>query len=282
MLTEKSYTRITLALDIIKKLESGNFAGYHELNLIKHQINLYDTITVEDTDKTEILCNDSNVPTDSANLCWKAADLLKQGFNITKNAKITIEKNIPVQGGLAGGSANAATTFMLLNKLWDLNLSTEQLIRLGKKIGMDIPFYFIGSTAFDTESTGKLEPINTNLELNFILVLPEFGVSTKEAYQDIDYSKIAHDTEKTKLIRSGFENSNKEQIINNLHNDFELSVFQKFPQLKQIKEDLLKAGCLNAVMSGSGSTIIGITKSQEHAKEIQQKLDYNSIIAQTK
>ena len=175
MLTEKSYARITLALDILKKLKGGDLEGYHKLNIIKHQINLYDIVSVEEANKTEIICNNPHVPKDNTNLCWKVVDLLKQECKINKSIKLTIEKNIPIQGGLAGGSSNAAITLILLNKLWNLNLSEQQLIQSARKVSMDAPYYIIGNTAFDTEIS-SLEKMNTFLNLTFIIILAEFGV----------------------------------------------------------------------------------------------------------
>ena len=227
MLTEKSYARITLALDILKKLKGGDLEGYHKLNIIKHQIDLYDTISIEEADKTEIICNNSHVPKDNTNLCWKAADLLKHECKINKNIKITLEKNIPIQGGLAGGSSNAAITLLLLNQLWNLNLTEQQLLGFAQKVGMDVPYCIIGNTAFDTESTGILNNINTKLNLNFIIILPEFGVSTTDAYKNIDYNYITKFNHKTQAMKEAIQNNTKEDVIKNMHNDFELSVFSK-------------------------------------------------------
>ncbi len=281
ILTQKSYARVTLALDIIRQIDKGDFAGYHELNIIKHQIGIYDTITLVESGKTELLCTDSAVPDDSRNLCLRAVELLKNEFSLDKSVKITIEKNIPVKSGLSGGSSNAATTFILLNRLWNLGLSDSRLIDLGKKIGLDIPFYFLGKTAFDTESTGILEKIDTGMQLDFILVFPDFGVSTEQAYKEIDYGSIGKNTGETTLMKKGLENGNKNEVIENIHNDFELTVFSRYPKLKEIKNELIHTGC-SSVMSGSGSTIIGIAKNKEQAEKIQKKLKYNSIITKTK
>jgi|GEM_PF-440174 4-diphosphocytidyl-2C-methyl-D-erythritol kinase len=280
--TEKSFTRVTLALDIIGTIGQGRYKGFHELSTIKHQIGLYDTITVEDSETTQIRCPHPSVPLDNTNICWKALDAVKNARHIDKNVIITIEKNIPVFGGLAGGSANGASTLKLLNKLWDLKLGTKQLIDLGRNVGMDVPYYFIGNTAFDSESTGILEPIKTELYFDFIVVLPDFGVSTREAYGNIDYSLIAKNTEKTSHLKNALAKNDRAGVINNIHNDFELSVFKRFPELERIKKKLLNLGCANAVMSGSGSTIIGILNQSTEGKKISKEIGYTSLIVSSK
>jgi 4-diphosphocytidyl-2-C-methyl-D-erythritol kinase len=195
----KSCTRVTLALDIIKKIVSGPFTGYHELSIIKHQIDLYDTISVKNSDTISLSCNIDSVPRSPDNICWKAALLLKEHCNVDKNVHIDIDKNIPVMGGLAGGSANAAATILLLNDYWGLNLSKETMMSLGRTLGMDVPFYFLGKTAFDSEATEVLYPITTNAKFTFILAVPDFGVSTKAAYTSINYAAIGKKTEATKF-----------------------------------------------------------------------------------
>jgi 4-diphosphocytidyl-2-C-methyl-D-erythritol kinase len=280
--TEKSFTRVTLALDIIGAVGHGRFKGFHELTIIKHQIGLHDTVTVEDSRSTRICCSHPAVPLDNTNICWKALDAVKNSCHIDRNAVITIEKNIPVFGGLAGGSANGASTLKLLNTLWDLKLGAEELITLGRSVGMDVPYYFMGNTAFDSEATGILEPISTSLCFDFILVIPDFGVSTREAYGDIDYRIIAKNTEKTGFMKKALEKNDPDGVIGNLHNDFELSVFKRYPELDRIKTKLLRLGCANAVMSGSGSTIIGILGKSADGEKIGKEIGHTSLLVSSK
>lgn len=282
MLKQDSYARVTLALDIIRKLDKGEFKGYHELNVIKHQINLHDAISIKESDIMQIICNDPQVPADSSNLCWKAAELMQREFNINDNVRIDITKSIPLGGGLAGGSANAATTLSILNRLWNLHLSTDELIGIGRRIGMDVPSFFSGNTAFDTETTNTLDEIKTDMSLNFVLVFPDFGVSTKEAYQNIDYSGIAKNVSLTNNMKSALEEGDFRNVVTNLHNDFEFSVFKNFPSLKNIKEELMQSGCLGAVMSGSGSTLFGITESRKDSINIKNQLNHEVLIAASK
>jgi 4-diphosphocytidyl-2-C-methyl-D-erythritol kinase len=269
-----SYTRITLALDIIRKIGEGEFAGYHELAIIKHQINLGDTITIEKASGMKMFCNNPKVPDDHTNICWQTVDLLKKEFGIKENVSINIDKKIPVQGGLAGGSANAAETMKLLLEHWNVDITQDRKIALARKLGMDVPFYFYGKTAFDSEATGVLYPLENNCpKLLFLLVIPPFGVSTKDAYSKINYSEIAKNTAKTQKLKSALETGDFEKIKKNTHNDFEQSVFLCNPKLAEIKKDLLDFGASAAIMSGSGSTVLGIFDDLRTAEAAVEKFE---------
>jgi 4-diphosphocytidyl-2-C-methyl-D-erythritol kinase len=280
-MVQKSYTRVTLSLDIIRKLDAGPFKGYHELGIIKHQIDLHDTIALENSTKMEIKCDSPLVPCDSSNICWKAVDLIKNEYHIDKFVSIYLQKNIPVMGGLAGGSANGATVLLMLNEFWDLGLGVEKLMSLGRKLGMDVPFYFYGGTVFDTEATGLIESTSTNVSMAFVLAVPEFGVSTKDAYQGLDYSNLGANTAKTCFMKDALAKGDQNSVLQLMHNDFEYSVFCQYPRLREIKQELLDLGCLQAVMTGSGSTILGVAKNFDAALKIQQSARFKTIVAST-
>lgn len=277
-ISAKCFTRVTLALDIIGKIPSGPYAGFHELAAIKHKINLHDILTIEESPSTKIACSVPQVPCGPSNICWKVADIVKAEFGITRNVAITIEKHIPIQGGLAGGSADAAAMFLLLREFWGLDLSGDKLIALSRKAGMDVPFYFCGNTALDTEAGGILEPIDTELRFDMILVTPDFGVSTAQAYKGIDYSRIGHNKLQTIAMKESLQSNDRAAVTSAMHNDFELSVFREYPKLPVIKRLLLEAGCENAMLSGSGSTVIGILPTAADFDKIQRTIGFRSLL----
>ncbi len=281
MIVRKSYTRITLALDIIRRITAGDLRGYHEMRIIKHQIDLFDLIRVEPAARMEIVCDDPRVPLDQTNICWRAVALLQKEFGVSDNVRIGIEKRIPVQGGLAGGSTNAAAVLSILNELWGLGLSRAALADYGRRLGMDVPYYFWGATALDSEATGSITPIAAKVCLGCILCFPGFGVSTAAAYQGIDYSRIARQTEKTQRLRTALETGNLAAVFENLHNDFEYSVIRAHPPLARLRETLLQLGCRASLLSGSGSTMIGFTETVEQARQIHKKLACPGLVAAT-
>ncbi len=281
VIERRSYTRITLALDVVGKIKEGRWKGYHELATVKHRIDLYDTIRIEPAERLSVECSDPKVPCDERNICWKAVTLLQKKYRINRQVRIVIEKNIPVMGGLAGGSANAATTLLILNDLWNLKLSVDILCELGRILGMDVPYYFTSGTALDTEAKGIIEPLPTYINLNFVLAVPEFGVSTKEAYSNIDYSLIGKKRELTQKMVNYFLENNRQGVVSSIHNDFEVSVFAQYPRLKEIKKELLDAGCEAAALSGSGSTLFGVVEDREQAESIRKKINCCTITAST-
>lgn len=280
-LAEKSHTRVTLALDIVRKITEGPLQDYHELTLIKHRIGLFDTITVEEAKTTRVICNDPRVPLDGTNICVRALDSIKKAAGIDKNVVISLQKRIPVMGGLAGGSANAATMLRLLDSLWELGLGDKRLMEIGRSLGMDVPYFFSGKTALDTEAGGILEPIATACQFDFLLVVPDFGVSTKEAYAHIDYGLVNKKAAVTAAMREALESGNCSEAVKNIHNDFELSVFKRYPPLAAIKERLLELGCLNAAMTGSGSTMLGIVDRNADTNKIKREIGYTTLEVST-
>jgi 4-diphosphocytidyl-2-C-methyl-D-erythritol kinase len=280
-ITKKSYTRLTLALDIIRKIDQGPARGYHELGTIKHRIDLHDTLTVADAPRDVLECDDPAVPRDDRNVCMKVLQLLKRTFSIDRTVRISIAKRIPVMGGLAGGSANAATAFEALCELWDLRLSRSRLIELGRTIGMDVPYYFVGGTAFDSEAGERLLRIETACRFTFVLAFPDFGVSTREAYEALDYNAIGKQTALTAALQKALTANQHAAVPPLMHNDFEKPVFARYTRLGEIKQKLVQEGCLAAVLTGSGSTIVGLANDRNHAEKIAEKLDCRTIIAST-
>ncbi|MCA9364558.1 MAG: hypothetical protein KC736_01565 [Candidatus Moranbacteria bacterium] len=140
---EKSYARITLSPDIIRKITNSPHSGYHEMGIIKHMIDLYDIIHLTQSDQDSLTCSDPRIPTDDKNTCIKAIDIFRKKYNTSKPIHIHIEKNIPTEGGLAGGSSNAATVLKLLYNYYNTPLSPNEIKSLGRQVGMDVPYFFL-------------------------------------------------------------------------------------------------------------------------------------------
>ncbi len=261
-----AYAKINLTLDIIKKLESG----YHEIESIKQQLKLHDNITLSTLNEKNIIINCKEVKKEK-NLAYKAALLLQKKFNPEKGAEITIKKNIPISSGLAGGSTDAAATLKGLNKLWNLGLKRKELMEIGKEIGMDVPFCILGKTALATGKGIILRRLRPIMEFNVLLINPGFKVSTKQAYEKLDLENTGkrHSTEE---MEKAIECQKKEDIITNLHNDFEFNTIKEHPIITEIKKEIIRNGAANALMSGSGPTIFGIFEDEEKAKKAYEVL----------
>jgi len=286
MITIESPTRVTLALDIVKRLDDGPLRGYHELGIVKHQVALGDTLHVEPVGGGAdiVECGDPRVPLDGSNICVRACEIVRERFGCGGrfgSVRVGIEKRIPVMGGMAGGSANAAAMLRALDRLWGLGLTTGQFRDLGRALGMDVPFFFPGGTAFDSEATGVIEPVGTSLKLHIVLAVPDFGVSTKDAYGSIDYGRINKNASLTRGMIRALREDDLESVAKCTHNDFELPIFERYPRLKEIRDQLLRAGCAASCMSGSGSTIIGIAADKASARKIADSIDCGTIVTES-
>ena len=268
-----SYAKVNLYLKIGKKLKSG----YHNLQSVMQRIELGDNMTIEPISEDTIIV-DSTHPelATEENLAYKAALLLKKKFKVKHGVKIHIEKNIPLEAGLGGGSSNAATALLNLNKLWGLKLKEKQLIELACQIGSDAPF-FIGENPALVEGIGdKIKWIKKSFSINIVLINPGFRVSTRWAYSAFDRQKpkIKTDANINNLVKA-IEKKDIKEIANNLHNDFEQIVTKKYKIINEIKTNLLRNDALNACVSGSGPTVFGIFNSIYEAREAFFKIQYD-------
>ena len=153
--TGKAAAKINLAIDVLRKRPDG----YHEVSMIMQSLALYDTITVRAVKgDIKVTSNNDRLPVDEGNIVYKAAEYLKLKYNVKEGALINIEKTIPIAAGLAGGSADAAMTLKLLNNVWDLRLSRNEMLEAGKKLGSDVPFCIQGGTAL-AEGTGEADAV---------------------------------------------------------------------------------------------------------------------------
>lgn len=265
--TLNAYAKLNLTLDILKRLASG----YHEIKTVYHQIQLHDTVTLRTLNEKSIIVKmNKKIPVKS-NLAYKAAMLLKKRYNVQKGAEIAIEKNIPLAAGLSGGSTDAAAVLAGLNKVWNLKLGNHELMGLAKELGMDVPFSLTGNTAIGSGRGEEVEKMRTNLKIPFLLINPGFEISTKEAYEALDQNELGKNHHAQKMI-DAFRKGSMEEVAQCIGNDFEPWAMEKYPEIGKIKQELLKAGALNAGMTGSGPTVFGIFETEEKAQHAHKLL----------
>jgi len=265
----QAYTRITLALDIVRRIPDGPLAGYHEIAAVKHQTTLHDTVRVDDARQSSVRCDPADgVPQDETNVCMRAVRLLQKRCGAGREAAVSIAKRIPVMGGLAGGSADAAATITALCRLWGLSLSRAEMLALGRELGMDVPYFFVGGTALDRETAGDPSPVTTSLSLDFVLVVPRFGVPTREAYAGLDYRLVNRNARLTAAMVEALGAGDRAGVARSVHNDFAATVYGRYPGLARLEKALLEQGCDAAWMSGSGSTMVGLARDQAHARRV--------------
>ena len=275
-LTIKSPSKINLGLKIINKRDDG----YHNIYSVFIELSLCDVLTFIQSDdlKIEFFNNNLyyNIKVPSKNTVSKAVDLISSIYNIDIKHTIIINKNIPIGGGLGGGSSNGAYTLIALNKLYNLNITNESLCNLANQIGSDVPFFIHGGIKKISGMGNIIEDIPSSAIKNkvFLLVIPSFSVSTKEAYQ------------KTKKHLSPIKITPKFPSLTNevdwtlFENDFEHIVCLAYPEILDIKSLLYKLGALYSGLSGSGSTMFGIYNDIKSAQIAAESLDkYQTHIA---
>lgn len=249
----KAYAKINLFLDVIDK----RIDGYHNLKMIMQSIDLWDEVDIEKTDSgIELICDNDNLPRDKRNIAYKAAELFISTYNINSGVKIKIEKNIPIEAGLAGGSTDGAAVIKILNAMFNKNLSQEEMISLGKKIGADVPFCIVGGTA-KCEGIGEIiTPLKALRNCILVLIKPSFGISTKEVFQEIDSKSYTHP--KIDGILKAIDEGNLSEIGINLNNVLEQVTIEQNPIIGDIKTMIKESGAIGTLMSGSGPTVYGI------------------------
>ena len=268
---EKAYAKVNITLDVVGKREDG----YHLLNMIMQNIDIYDVITIEKIESgIEITCNKPYVPTDERNLAYKAAKLFKDTFNITSGVSINIKKNIPVAAGLAGGSTDCAAVLKIMNKLFQVNADNEKLMELGVKLGADVPYCINGGTAL-CEGIGEiLTPLKPFKNHIIVLVKPPFGVSTKDVYKNFDLGRVKNHPETDKVI-TYMNEDNLYEVAKNMKNLLENVTLKKHKVISSIKSEMESLGAIKAMMSGSGPTVFAffddMMKAQRCYDEMKKK-----------
>ena len=260
--------KINLGLEILGK----NNDGYHNVEMVMQTVSLYDKVTVSVTSNGDInvIC-DKNINCESnRNIAYRCAEEFFEYTKI-KNPGITIKiaKNIPMEAGLAGGSTDGAGTLIALNKIFGTNLSTNELMNLGGKIGADIPFCIMKGTAIATGIGTDLVKISTLQDYSVVIVKPDFSISTKEAYEKSDSLDIKNHVKFDKLLKA-LNEGNIEKICENLFNRFESVISQN--EIFHIKNKLINFGAKGALMSGSGSSVFGIFENSSKASNALEAL----------
>ncbi len=268
MISLKAHAKINLSLDVLSRRADG----YHTLQMIMQTIQLHDTITIEKIPSgVEILCEAPYVPNNSSNIAYKAAEAMLLKYNIEAGVKIEVSKKIPVAAGLAGGSTDAAAVLIGMNTLFDLRIEMDELMRLGKTIGADVPYCIMGGTAL-AEGIGEVLtklPAPGNIPL--ILVKPRIGVSTAWVYKSLDLKKVTERPD-TKLLMSAIRAGDINTLALNMKNVLESVTSKRYSVIENIKKDLKRHGALGSMMSGSGPTVFGIFEDVEKADYAFNKL----------
>jgi 4-diphosphocytidyl-2-C-methyl-D-erythritol kinase len=266
MIERLSPAKVNLHLSVIGKRKDG----YHDIATLMQQISLYDEMVFSPlTSGIKIECPGSPLPEDEGNIVYRAAMAYFSYVSYKGGISVTIRKRIPLAAGLGGGSSNAATTLMALNEITGEPCSMDELIKIGKKLGADVPFFIFGKTAWAFGIGDRLQAAENIPPLWFVLINPGFPVSTKMVYEKLNL-RLTKETLNYSIPRFRIGLSNN--LTEGLKNDLEAVTLKIHPLLNDLKELLLSHGALGTLMSGSGPTVFGIFEREKLAAQAKEEL----------
>lgn len=251
--------KLNLSLDITGRRPDG----YHELRSVMQALSLGDVVEVEPARQTSVAATDAALPCDESNLAWRAYELMRGEFGLDAGLAIRLEKHIPLGGGLAGGSTDAAQVLLAVNELFQLELPPERLQKLASRLGADVPFCLAGGTALAEGVGERLRQLAPCPELRLVLVNPGFAVPTPAVYRQYDELMPEPTAYTDGVLRALFSGSPAE-IAAAAGNALEPPAVQLYPALAKSQAELAELG-LRPLLCGSGATVAGLARDKKQA-----------------
>ena len=247
----KAYAKVNLALDVLRKREDG----YHDMRMINVSIDLADRLEFSRRDRGVFLSSTTlDIPLDGQNLVVQATEKMIDHYRLNHGLSIHLHKEIPHGAGLAGGSSDAAATLKALNQVFKLGATPADLASIGVTIGADVPYCLAGGTALVEGIGEKITPLKSLGSWSMVLIKPDLSINTGWAFTQLDLARKNNRPAIDGLVKS----IEKGQVdFSGIGNVFEKPLFKRYPQLQVIRDDLLEQGAIAAMMTGSGSTLVG-------------------------
>ncbi len=258
--------------------------GYHEVATVFQSVSLFDELTISenDGDGIEIAAEGkSAIPLGKENLAFKAAELMRKKFDISTGLLIKIKKEIPIAGGMAGGSANAGATIVGIDALFSLGLKRDEMERIGGEIGADVPFTISGGTAIGTGRGDQITPVLSRGSYNWVLALSSSGLSTPAVYKECDRLREGLDISKPHVSDSllhSLSQGDAKALGKSLTNDLQAAACSLKPALRLILDVGLDYGALGGIVSGSGPTVAFLAESEDHALDLVVALTSSGVV----
>ena len=270
----KAMAKVNLGLDVLRRRENG----YHDVKMVMQTVNLYDTLTLSKIDEGIVITtNTGELPLNEDNLIYKAAKLLLEYVDKKAGVSIHLDKRIPIAAGMAGGSTDAASTLLGINKLYNLDLTKEELAEVGVKIGADVPYCIYGGT-YLSEGIGEvLTKLPDAPDCYVVIAKPGIGVSTKYVYENLHIETVEKHQDIDGMI-DAIKTGSLDGVTEKMENVLETVTIKRYPEIETMKKCLLENGAENALMSGSGPTVFGIFKEEKIAKQALSKLQKTGLV----
>lgn len=244
--------KINLSLLVLSRRDDG----YHELDTVFQAIDLWDRLEIRPAPGLTLTCDQPGIPQDASNLVLRAATVLAAEFGVTPRGALRLEKAIPSEAGLGGGSSDAAAALLLCSRFWDLDPPPSTLAALGARIGADVPFFLVGGTARGTGRGDRIAVLEPLPETPLLLGIPPYGISTARVFAELG-SRLTLPVNGVSFPRRFTHKWQTDKDFSLARNDLETVVFAGWPELKDFRDALLGSGAARALLSGSGSTVFG-------------------------
>lgn len=273
----KALAKINLGLDVLRRREDG----YHEVRMIMQTLRMYDRITLRKMKEPgiQLKTNLFYVPENENNLAYRAAKILSDEFELEQGVFIDLQKFIPVAAGMAGGSSDAAAVLYGMNRMFRLKLSKRQLMERGVAIGADVPYCIMRGTVLAEGIGEELTPLPPMPACKVLVAKPPVSVSTKFVYEHLELDKVDRHPQ-IDCIMDGLREGDLHKVAANMGNILENVTVPHYPVIAEIREEMMRLGALNAMMSGSGPTVFGLFEDEELAEHACQKLREGSLAKQ--
>ena len=269
--------KINIGLDVLRRREDG----YHEVKMIMQSIRLFDRLTLEKTDKPGIhlTTNLSFLPVNEDNLVYRSAKMLMEEFHISGGLNIHLDKRIPVAAGMAGGSTDAASCMLAMNRLYDMGLSKRQLMRRGVKLGADIPYCILKGTALSEGIGEKLSTVPKMPDCYILIAKPGIHVPTRFVYDNLVLDENTVHPDIDQMIRA-MKARDLQTLCALMGNVLETVTIPAHPEIASIKQCMMENGAIGSLMSGSGPTVFGIYDDADAAEQTAEKLKASGLANQ--
>lgn len=252
--------------------------GYHDLATVFQAVSLYDEVSVTTWDTWEVVpagAYADRIPTDETNLALRAARLVAERWHVDEAVSIRIDKDIPVAGGMAGGSADAAAALLACDHLWGLGLTREELVGLAALLGSDVPFPLSGGTAMGSGRGEQLAPVLARGSFHWVFAISDTGLSTPAVFRESDRLREGRPVPAPQVspeLMAALRSGDPAALGAAIANDLEDATFSLRPELRVLRDAGIEFGALGGIVSGSGPTVAFLTESHEASLDLSVSL----------
>lgn len=258
--------------------------GYHELATVFQSVSLFDELRISENESDEIRIEVEGkvaIPLGAENLAFRAAELMRKKFDIERGVTIRIKKEIPIAGGMAGGSADAGGTIVAMDSLFSLGLSRTEMERIGSSLGADVPFTIAGGTAIGTGRGDQITPVLSRGNYNWVLALSSSGLSTPAVYGECDRLREGLEISKPNVsdaLMQALSQGDAVALGRTLTNDLQAAACSLKPALRLILDVGIDYGALGGIVSGSGPTVAFLAENEDHALDLVVALTSSGVV----